>query len=392
MILCKKEGQNQLKIEFCMVNNDLHRKMVAQTEEQVKPYRVLSLDGGGMRGLYTASVLKSLSERFCQSNQKDIGKGFDLIVGTSTGGILACGLATGIPIDKIVELYFKKGNTIFTDPFPSKRVLKKLWWMLKHSRQAVNSNKRLIYELQNIFHNKTLGQIYNDRKIGLCITAVSLIDHSPRVFKTPHNLSKNMDNNKKLTDVCLASSAAPILFPIAHILNPEQNNIYEDFVDGGFWANDPILVSITEAVTCAKKEQSIEIISVGTCSPSVGQVLSEKDTNRGLMGWKAGIGPMELSMDVQSQSNRFISEFLCKSFKESGRNITIHRLPHTAPSKDQIPFFSMDKADQQACSTLIKWGQKDGEKIYGKITRENNKNKNVLKSIFTNLPTLKGGN
>ena len=78
---------------------------------QNKPYRVLSLDGGGMRGLYTASVLQSLVNRFSRSNSgnKDIGKGFDLIAGTSTGGILACGLAAGVPIKNIIELYSKKG-------------------------------------------------------------------------------------------------------------------------------------------------------------------------------------------------------------------------------------------------------------------------------------------
>ena len=109
---------------------------------QNKPYRVLSLDGGGMRGLYTASVLQSLVNRFFRTDNinKDIGKGFDLIAGTSTGGILACGLAAGIPINRIVELYSKKGNRVFTDPFPSKKVLKKLWWVFKNSRKAVNSN------------------------------------------------------------------------------------------------------------------------------------------------------------------------------------------------------------------------------------------------------------
>lgn len=132
---------------------------------QNKPYRVLSLDGGGMRGLYTASVLQSLVNRFSRSNSgnKDIGKGFDLIAGTSTGGILACGLAAGIPINRIMELYSKKGNRIFTDPFPSKEVLKKLWWMFKNSRKAVNSNKVLIQELQNIFHKQNDFTLVDDK-------------------------------------------------------------------------------------------------------------------------------------------------------------------------------------------------------------------------------------
>ena len=359
---------------------------------QNKPYRVLSLDGGGMRGLYTASVLQSLVNRFSRpdSRNKDIGKGFDLIAGTSTGGILACGLAAGIPINRIVELYSKKGNRIFTDPFPSKKVLKKLWWVFKNSRKAVNSNKTLTQELQDIFHNKTMGQVYNERQIGLCVTAVNLIDHSPRIFKTPHDPSKNMDNNRRLTDICLASSAAPILFPIAHIPDPERSGIYEDFVDGGLWSNNPILVALVEAIVCSRKNQKIEIISIGTCAPPTGQTISDNSINRGLFGWKFGISPMELSMDAQSKSSHFISDFLCAQLKKLGKDITIYRLKQKAPSTEQIKFLSMNQADEQTCSMLIKWGKKDGEEVYGKIIRENKNN--ILKTIFTNLPNLKGGN
>ncbi len=359
---------------------------------QNKPYRVLSLDGGGMRGLYTASVLQSLVNRFSRpgGKNKDIGKGFDLIVGTSTGGILACGLVAGIPIDKIIELYSKNGNRIFTNPFPSKKVLKQLWWVFKNSCKAGNSNNILIQELKNIFQNNTMGQIYNERQIGLCVTAVNLIDHSPRVFKTPHDPSKNMDNNRRLTDICLASSSAPILFPIAHIPDPERSNIYEDFVDGGLWANDPILVALVEAITCSKKEQPVEIISIGSCSPPKGQTISEKDIDKGFIRWRAGIGPMELSMDVQSKSSHFVSDFLCAQLKKLGKYITIYRLKQKAPSVEQIKFLSMDQANEQTCSMLIKWGKKDSEEIYGKIIRENKNH--ILKTIFTNLPTLKGGN
>ncbi len=104
-------------------------------KEHFKPYRVLSLDGGGMRGLYTASLLKSLSERFCKSSNKDIGKGFDLIVGTSTGGILAAGLVAGIEIDKIIEIYYKEGKNIFKSPVPN-NFLRKIIWAFCHIKKT----------------------------------------------------------------------------------------------------------------------------------------------------------------------------------------------------------------------------------------------------------------
>jgi len=104
----------------------------------------------------------------------------------------------------------------------------------------------------------------------LCITSVNLSDYSPRVFKTPHNLLKNADNNRKLIDVCLATSATPIIFPVANILDPERKDIYENFVDGGLWANSPILVALTEAISCSKENQKIEIISISTCPTQKG--------------------------------------------------------------------------------------------------------------------------
>ncbi|MCB1092960.1 MAG: patatin-like phospholipase family protein [Verrucomicrobiae bacterium] len=106
------------------------------------PINVLTLDGGGMRGLYTASVLETLADRFAGSQARpslDIGKGFDLIFGTSTGAILACGLAAGIDISTIKSLYRVKGPAIFPDPMPpydrSMRLKERLrfWqWSIRH--------------------------------------------------------------------------------------------------------------------------------------------------------------------------------------------------------------------------------------------------------------------
>lgn len=89
-----------------------------------KPFRVLSLDGGGTRGIYTASYLANLASAFCRRRKVsniDVGQSFDLIVGTSTGGILACGLAAGIPLQKMASLYKDRSKAIF------RRRIPKLW-------------------------------------------------------------------------------------------------------------------------------------------------------------------------------------------------------------------------------------------------------------------------
>lgn len=81
------------------------------------PFRVLALDGGGIRGLYTATLLDLLSEYFAPKSEEQgsdkLGKKFNLIAGTSTGGILAMGLAAGIPLRTIISLYIKAGEAIF---------------------------------------------------------------------------------------------------------------------------------------------------------------------------------------------------------------------------------------------------------------------------------------
>lgn len=111
-----------------------------------------------------------------------------------------------------------------------------------------------------------------------------------------------------------------------------------------------------------------------TCTPPKGQAISDKSINKGLFGWKFGISPMELSMDVQSKSSYFIGDFLCAQLKKLGKDITIYRLEQKAPSVEQIKFLSIDQADEQTCSMLVEMGKKDGEEIYGKIIRENKNN------------------
>lgn len=86
-----------------------------------KPFRVLSLDGGGMRGTYTATYLNRVATAFARRRLVtglDVGKAFDLITGTSTGAIIACGLALGVPLVQMVELYRKHGPAIFPRKLP----------------------------------------------------------------------------------------------------------------------------------------------------------------------------------------------------------------------------------------------------------------------------------
>jgi patatin-like phospholipase/acyl hydrolase len=85
-------------------------------------FRVLSIDGGGMRGIYSAAYLASLERAFCERRRchgLDIGKAFQLIVGTSTGAIIGCALAKGKSPNEIINLYRSHGTRIFPRKMPS---------------------------------------------------------------------------------------------------------------------------------------------------------------------------------------------------------------------------------------------------------------------------------
>jgi uncharacterized protein len=98
--------------------------MIEREDKKQKPYRVLSLDGGGMRGIYTAAFLERLlSQQAARSGspQLDLGLGFDLIVGTSTGAIVGAAAAVGVPMRELVALYENHGPKIFRHRITGKR-------------------------------------------------------------------------------------------------------------------------------------------------------------------------------------------------------------------------------------------------------------------------------
>lgn len=357
--------------------------------QKTNSFKVLSLDGGGVRGLYTAAVLNSLSDRFGSGSQLDVGKGFDLLVGTSTGGILASALAAGIPLKTIINLYKNQGPEIFKDPIPTNGLFK-LFWGIKNLFRPANSNENLTKALKDIFGTETIGQLFERRKIPLCIASVNIATHKARVFKTAHDPKKNADDLRLITDVCLASSAAPIILPIAGVPDPLVDNELSHFVDGGLWANNPILIALVEALTLSSKDQPIEIISIGTCPPPSGSALTAKEAKRGIYNWNFGIKALELSMDAQASGNQFIATFLADCLSKSGRDVKILRLEQSTPSAEQGELMSLDNASEKACTILIQLGNSDGLELFGKTTRQE-KSHEILATIFNSIPKANNG-
>jgi uncharacterized protein len=142
-----------------------------------KPFRVLSLDGGGMRGIYTASYLSLVAETFARkksANALDVGAAFDLIVGNSTGAIIGSALAAGIPLGSVVDLYRDRGKAIFEQPLRGRRALLALLNPVRRRRALARGTEALRAALTECLGNVTLGDMYRDRGVALSITAVEM--------------------------------------------------------------------------------------------------------------------------------------------------------------------------------------------------------------------------
>lgn len=330
-----------------------------------------------MRGLYTAVVLQKLANRFHQTDI-DIGIGFDLIVGTSTGAILAAGLAAGVPLSRIVDLYAVEGKSIFTDPMPDiAHRFQFAGWLKRSLTKSANSADHLKAVLTRLFGQETLGELFSRRKIGLCITSVDLLKESARVFKTGHVIDKNMDDSLRIADVCLASAAAPVFLPLAHI---EGSGV---FVDGGLWANNPIMVALVEALEIAG-DRSIEIISVGTCPAPAGNIVAKSALNRGLLGWLFNTKTLSVSMNAQAHGNNNIARLLQPHLSRNGRSVRIARLPQVAPSLDHSKYLKLDQASEMAISAFQELGQADAVAAY-QLCQEGSQEGRLIKSVFEHV-------
>jgi uncharacterized protein len=156
--------------------------------ENAEPFRVLCLDGGGMRGVYQTAYLSTFASRLRGASREgsiDLGRAFHLISGTSTGGIVACALAAGEPLRKVEELYREHGRDIF--PCQWVRALPGLGMLLRASRFGNRrGNEVLRTVLHATFKGKRVAEIYRERQIALAIPTLDINRHSAVVFKTPH--------------------------------------------------------------------------------------------------------------------------------------------------------------------------------------------------------------
>ena len=208
-----------------------------------QPFRILALDGGGIKGIFPAAVLADLEHRYLNGNS--VVEYFDLITGTSTGGILALGLAAGLKASELLCLYKDRGREVFP---PQRRMLRKLL-------QCFNTGYKRD-PLERLLGDALGGLKLRDSLVRLCIPSLDWKYGDVYVFKTPHHPDFKKDGDEPMAKVATATAAAPTYF------KPVQDGYI--FADGGVWANNPIMIGLIEALSSFKTKRSdIAILSIG---------------------------------------------------------------------------------------------------------------------------------
>ncbi|EHQ24642.1 patatin-like phospholipase family protein [Mucilaginibacter paludis] len=204
---------------------------------------VLCLDGGGSKGIYTLGILKEFEALV----KKPLHEYFQLIYGTSTGSIIAAMIGLGYTIDQITDMYY----VLIPD------IMKK--------SSAQGKSDALASELDTFFGNKT----FTDFKTGVSIVATNYTNAKPLIFKRDAEQAYKLKSTFKpgfgvtIAGAVLASCAACPIFKKVEVVTENQGTIIA--IDGGFIANNPTLLAITDATqSLGLPPDEIAILSLGT--------------------------------------------------------------------------------------------------------------------------------
>ena len=244
-----------------------------------QPFRILSIDGGGVRGVFPAHILQRMEESF----EIDLHDTFDMIAGTSTGAIIAAAVAARVPAKQVVGLYEEHGHAIF----------KRIWHrpgagIVSGSRYP---NQRLRRHLHDIFGDTRLGDI----KKPLLLPATDIRNGCVHVLKSGYSDEFVRDKEVRVQDAVAASCSAPTYF------DPFAIDSYL-LADGGLWANNPAWAAVTDAKRRLGVEPGdIRILTLGT-GHATRQYSTSKASNWALFrGWR-GKRLFDLFLSLQSQS------------------------------------------------------------------------------------------
>ena len=236
--------------------------MQVMTTEKERPFRILSLDGGGAKGFYTLGILDEIENNI----GKPLHECFDLIFGTSTGSIIAALLARGDSVENIFKIYREHVPAIMKSENPARRTT------------ALKKLAGTVFAATKI----------EDFKTGIGIVATNWKDERPLIFKVSAAQAHGSVGSFvpffgcDVADAVIAScSAYPFFEP--HTITKSNGDILE-LADGGFCANNPTLYAIADATLALKqKHPNLRVVSLGVGSYPEPSLL--KRLGRAWGGW-----------------------------------------------------------------------------------------------------------
>ena len=253
--------------------------------------KVLSIDGVGVRGIIPARILQEIETR----TNKPISKLFNIVSGTSTGGLLTLAITKpdgqGNPefsAEYLVRLYMERSKEIFAKPSIIRKIKTGFGlWGSKYDRAA---------------YDEILLQIFKDNLLSqsLCpvfIPIYSLGNSKPFIAST-YFAARNKENDFYLRDIAGAASAAPTYFDPKKFRSPNSTTIYQG-IDGGIYANNPELIGVTGVYLV---HPSFEIGNIILLSLGTGDTVknNQNSGNDGDIGWLKNKDIIGNMMDAES--------------------------------------------------------------------------------------------
>lgn len=242
---------------------------MTEKETNSKRFKILSIDGGGIRGIIPCKILAELETELIRKEGPEarLCDYFDLICGTSTGGIIAIGLALGLKASDILELYVEHGKEIFPSTRRNK-LHKGICFVRNFPFYERGTLKRL---LKDVYNKVTIDK---DTRIGhartrLLVPVYNSEHGTIHIFKTAHHSGLVNDYQIPAVDVALATSAAPVYFePYSFTYTVKGTCVektYRNIIDGGIVANNPSYLGLTEAMAGLNMPlKDISLLSLGT--------------------------------------------------------------------------------------------------------------------------------
>jgi len=252
-----------------------------------KTIKILSIDGGGIRGIVPAIILGELQKRI----GKRMADVFDLIAGTSTGGIIALGIGTacnnGAPYapEDLVKMYVDNGPAIFKKTFlTAERELV----LPKYSPDSLEET------LERFFQKTCLRTALTP----LLISSYDLQSQLPFFFKS-HMIAQRPNYDWEIVSIARCTSAAPTYFPPYHLTNGKEDYA---LVDGGVFVNNPAMAAYAEARYLYPEAKDFMVLSVGT-GDRQDSITYATAKEWGLIGWAKQI--VSVLMDSVSEAVDF---------------------------------------------------------------------------------------